>query len=83
MSRRREEPKLIIVGQETPVVQSQPAPAPRKPIRLPVSFDAWWLLKQTQVGLKPELKEAVRRHFESRGFMQDSRFDEGLRDFGI
>jgi hypothetical protein len=50
---------------------------------VPMSFDAWWLQTQSKYKLKPELKEAVRKHFASRGFLNDSRkFDKGLRDFG-
>lgn len=84
MGRKREEkPQLIVVGeQEAPQPKAAPAPAPKR-VRIPMTFDAWWLLKQSQYGLRPELKESVRKHLEARGFMADEDFDEGLRDFGI
>jgi hypothetical protein len=50
---------------------------------VPITFDAWWLRTQNKYKFKPELKKAVQRHFEARGFTDYTKFDAGLRDFGF
>lgn len=82
MSKKREQAKLIIVGQDKPKAKITPAQI-KKTVKMPLSFDAWWLLTQQKLKLKPELKESVKKHLESRGFMQNENYDEGLEDFGI
>jgi len=51
--------------------------------QIPITFDAWWLRTQNKYKFKPALKNAVKRHFEARGFMDYTKFDAGLRDFGF
>lgn len=83
MNQKRKEIKkdFLVVGEE-PAQQNEVEAIP-VPTHIPVSFDAWWLQTQSKYKLRPELKEAVKRHFASRGFLDDSRkFDKGLRDFG-
>ncbi len=82
MAKRKDgQPELIIVGEEK--AQQQPAAELPKPARIPMTFDAWWLLAQQKHKLRPELKQAVKKHLESRGYMAEENYDEGLRDFGI
>ncbi len=79
MARKKEEQKLVIAGQE-----QQKAPVAQiAPLRLQLDFDSWWMLTQQRLKLRPELKESVRKHLMSRGFMARLDFDAGLQDFGI
>jgi hypothetical protein len=48
-----------------------------------MSFDMWWTLAERRLKLKPELKEAVKKHFKSRGFLTNNDFEAGIKDFGI
>lgn len=82
MPKKKEQPKLIIVGESE---QKKPVETQlvKKPVKMPLSFDAWWLLTQQKLKLKPELKESVKKHLQARGFMQNENYDEGLKDFGI
>lgn len=82
MAKKKEQPKLIIVGEQQEQKQ-QVVFESKKPARMPMSFDAWWLLTQQKLKLKPELKESVKKHLEARGFMKNENYDEGLIDFGI
>lgn len=76
MSRKyKEQPTLKIVGQSDP----QPANTETAPIKPQLSFDAWFMQK----GLKSELKNILKKHFDARGFMASKEFDTGLKDFGI
>jgi len=83
MSKRKEiQREVTIVGAQQATEQSQPEAA--KPMKIPISFDTWWLQTQQKYKLKPELKSAVQRHFQVRGFINDSdKFMDGLRDFGF
>lgn len=81
MNRRHKEQakQLIIVGEE-------PAAKPIavvEPVKATISFDQWWLQVQNSKNLRPELKAAIYKHFESRGFLADGNFDAGLKDFGV
>ena len=79
MAKKNEQPKLIIAGRETPK-----APAPYvEPLRIQIDFDSWWMLTQQRLRLRPELKESIKKHFGSRGFLVSKDFDAGLQDFGI
>ena len=84
MNRARREIKkdVEIVGEHKEMKAQKPeAPAA---IHINVSFDDWWLQAQQQYKFKPELKESVKRHFEAKGFLSDSRkYNEGLRNFGF
>lgn len=82
MSKRKEQKKdFTVVGQE--VKQQQPT-AQVQPKEVPMTFDEWWLQTQQKLKLKPELKLAMRKHFEARGFINDSKkFNDGLKDFGF
>lgn len=83
MNQKRKEIKkdFTVVGQE-PSRQAEKPSAPEAPY-IPMSFDTWWIQAQSKYKFKQELKEAVRKHFAARGFLDDSRkFDKGLIDFG-
>lgn len=79
--RKEQKQEVMIVGQE----RQMPRMAPTSPaqIDVPISFDAWWLQIQSKYKFKPELKASVQRHFESKGFMDYKKFNQGLRDFGF
>jgi hypothetical protein len=72
--------EFTLVGEESPSIEISQAP---QSIDVPISFDAWWLQTQGKYKFKPELKEAVRRHFEARGFTDYKNYNAGLRDFGF
>lgn len=82
MERRgKEETKLVtVVSAEIAPAPKSPAPTPN---RIVPTFEAWWVLTAQSLKLKPALKVAIQRHFESRGFMANNEFDKGLKDFGI
>jgi hypothetical protein len=82
MAKKKEQVKLIIVGEEQDLKQ-EPVAETKKAVKMPMSFDAWWLLTQQRLKLKPELKESVKKHLEARGFMKNENYNEGLIDFGI
>lgn len=72
--------ELEIVGEKpTPkVIQKMPAK------KLPqLTFEAWWMRSHKKHGFGPEMKEVVYKHFKSRGFLKNKKFDEGLKDFGV
>lgn len=48
-----------------------------------MSYDAWWILAEKRLKLKPEMKEAVKKHFKARGFLDNKDFEAGIKDFGI
>ena len=48
-----------------------------------LSFDAWFTKTASERKFSPSLKEALKLHFEVKGFMKEKRFDEGLKDFGF
>ena len=79
MSRKKDENSLRIVGLEEERAAFVPLPAPILP---KMSFDTWWLLAQQRLSLRIELKEAVKKHLEARGFMKTGDFEKGLIDFG-
>ncbi len=79
MAKKKDEPKLVIVGE----VQEAPQLPETPPIQAKLTFDAWWMMKSNSLKLKPELKNAVKKHFESRGFLQSGEFDKGIEDFGV
>lgn len=79
MAKKKEEHKLVVVGREEPKALASNI----APLRLQLDFDSWWMLTQQRLRLRPELKEAVRKHLVSRGFMVRQDFDAGLQDFGI
>lgn len=82
MNQRRKEIKqgFTVVGEssapsiESVIVSQQPD--------IPISFDNWWLQTQSKYKFKSELKMAVQKHFEARGFTDYKKFNDGLRDFG-
>ncbi len=80
--KRREVKKDVTIVGETEAMQAQTVQAPQA-IDIPISFDSWWIQTMNKHELKPELREAVRKHFEARGFMDYKKFDAGLRDFGF
>lgn len=79
MAKRKDELKVTIVGAEKPQEPTVYVP----PLRPQLDFDSWWLMTQHRLKLKPELKEAIKKHFMARGFMARKDFDAGLIDFGI
>jgi len=54
-----------------------------KPVKRQISFDDWWATAEYYYKLKPELREAIKKHFEARGFLASGEFDNGIKDFGI
>lgn len=56
---------------------------PVKPFELKLSFDKWWLMTMQKRELSPTLKVAIKKHFESRGFLKNGDFEKGLEDFGL
>lgn len=83
MNQKRKETKkdLSIVGEKAQDVAKSPAV---EASFAPMSYDAWWLQAQQKYNFKPELKESVKKHFEAKGFINDSRkFNDGLKDFGF
>jgi hypothetical protein len=83
MSQKRKEIKkdFLVVGEQAPVAQNQVQE--QQDLHIPISFDAWWLQTQSKYKFKPELKEAIKKHFMARGFINDSsKFEQGLKDFG-
>lgn len=48
-----------------------------------ISFDAWFSKVASERKFNPNLKEALKIHFEANGFMKDNRFDDGLKHFGF
>jgi len=81
MSKKSQKPKEVtVVGQKTSAQIT--APVTPVAVSIPISFDDWWLQTQGKYNFRPELKASVRKHFESRGFMDYRKFNEGLRDFG-
>lgn len=83
MAQKKTMPKkeFTLAGEETR--QPVQSTSKRMPVDVPVSFDNWWLKIQGKYNLRPELKTSIRKHFESRGFMDYKKFDQGLRDFGF
>jgi hypothetical protein len=73
--------EVIVVGQEDAAPER--APVTPAPVSIPISFDAWWIRTATKYNLNQDLKAAIKRHFESRGFMDYKKFDQGLKDFGF
>jgi hypothetical protein len=85
MSQKKREIKkeYTIVGQKAEENQTLTANQPQ-PMHIQISFDQWWLQTQQKYNFKTDLKEALKKHFEAKGFMDDSRnFDKGLKDFGF
>lgn len=84
MNQKRKEIKkdftLVAENKAQPIQTVAQSP---QEIDIPVSFDTWWIQTQNKYKLKPELRDAVLKHFESRGFMDYKKFDAGLRDFGF
>lgn len=78
--RQKQQDKLVIIGRPQTEPEYVPQIEEAKPI---ISFDAWWIMKAQSLNLKPEMKNAVKKHFEARGFMQSGDFDGGIIDFGI
>lgn len=76
------QPEVIVVGQEAPEQVQAPRPA-AVPAQIPITFDAWWIQTAGKYGLKQDLKQSVKRHFEARGYMNYRKFNAGLRDFGF
>jgi hypothetical protein len=81
--KRRENRQSVTIVGETKAQPAQIVSGSPQPIDIPISFDAWWIQTQSKHKLKPELREAVLKHFEARGFMDYKKFDLGLRDFGF
>lgn len=77
-SKKKEQ--VTLVGQPKERVRNVKIPK-RKVAAL--TFNAWWLLAQKQNGFENPMKEIVYKHFKSRGFIENGKFDDGLRDFGV
>jgi hypothetical protein len=55
-------------------------PKPNKPI---LNYESWWTVTRKKHDFPAYMKEVLYRHFQSRGFLANGRYDEGLADFGI
>jgi hypothetical protein len=82
-SKRKEDIKEFTVVSNEDIAPAASAPVAAQSPVIPISFDRWWLQTQSKYKFKPELKTAVRKHFEARGFMDYTKFNDGLRDFGF
>lgn len=82
MAKKEDQQEVTVIGKQ----EATKAPtAPRSPVtpKVPITFDAWWIQVAGKNGLSQDLKNSVKRHFQARGFMEYSKFDKGLRDFGF
>ena len=79
MAKRKTEQPVVIVSRP----DAAPVNVPAEPIKIDVTFDAWWSVAQGSLRLKPEMKEVLKHHFIARGFMASKEFDKGLKDFGL
>lgn len=79
MAKPKEQNPLIIVGAASKKAKQAQLPDAITPI---MGFDQWWLLTQSRLGLAASVKEALKNHMKSRGFLSTGRYDDGLRDFG-
>lgn len=79
MGKKEQKREVLIVGQQKPTI---PIELP-DPIVPKMEYEAWWLITQRRLNLSPSLKEALKRHFKARGFLESGRYDDGLKDFGI
>ena len=78
MSKKKQDRQVVVV------VKPEALPAPvAAPVRIELTFDAWWAMKQGTLRMAPEMKDVLRKHFVARGFMASGEFDKGLEDFGI
>jgi hypothetical protein len=50
---------------------------------LQLNFDAWFTKVANERKFNSNLKEALKLHFEVNGFMENKKFDEGLKHFGF
>lgn len=83
MARERfQEPEIKVVREEKKEEQraSRAFVAPPTFVQ---PFDSWWMQAMSKFKLKADLKEPVRKHFESRGFMASGKYEDGLKDFGF
>ena len=72
--------EMILVGEKPVRVRNIPLPD-RKEIVL--TFDMWWLRTQKKHSFDASMKEVVFKHFKSRGFISNGKYDDGLLDFGV
>ena len=79
MAKKKVEQPVVIVSRPDDV----PVIVPAEPVKIALTFDAWWATAQGSLRLKPEMKEVLRHHFIARGFMASKEFDKGLKDFGL
>lgn len=77
--KEKKEQVVTVVGQP----KVEPTLAEYKPRVVFITFDEWWSSKRIAFGLKDSLRDALKKHFEIRGFMASGKFDDGLSDFGI
>jgi hypothetical protein len=85
MSRRGKEMQsdLQVISSEAKNAPQPTSTEAVKPDQIPVSFDDWYLRVQHGRGWRPEMKKAIKAHFEARGFMKSKEFTKGLEDFGF
>ena len=69
---------VMVVGENEKVLV-----APVEPIKIEMTFDAWWAMKQGTLKLDTDMKDILKKHFTARGFMKSKEFDKGLKDFGL
>jgi hypothetical protein len=81
--RRADKQKEVEIVTTEPKLEIAPSPLLPQPKQPKINFDQWWLQKQNELKLRPQLKEAFRKHLEARGFMSTGDYDKGLEDFGI
>lgn len=79
MAKKEPEMKLAVEAETS----KSAAPSQAEPLRRKVSFDEWWMLVSHSRKLAPRMKDAIKIHFKAKGFLDNGKFDEGLRDFGL
>jgi hypothetical protein len=47
------------------------------------NFDEFWLWARNKYALRDAVKISLQKYLESRGYMEPSKYEEGLRKFGI
>lgn len=48
-----------------------------------IPFEVWWSRYKTIHNYDDTLKEAIYRHFKSRGILETCNWETGIKDFGL
>lgn len=69
--------KLDLEVDKDNVVNRRPAPQHR-----PHTFDEWWAKFASKYQVSQDLKGPLEAHMKARGFWEEARWHDGVRDFG-